>query len=81
MLQQEKEEMLKEFLSHPGLRLFLEEIDARIEVMKGQVLSVSLDKDPEKASLTLYMERMKLEGALALRAALTQKIKAIREKP
>lgn len=81
MLQQEKDEMFKEFLSHPGLHLFLEELDARLELIKGNVLSVPLDKDPEKASLTLYAERMKLEGAISLRNAIISKIRAVKEKP
>lgn len=80
MLQQDKDDMLKELYTHPGFRLFLEELDARIERMKGSVLSVSLDKDPEKAALALLQERMKLEGAVSLKYALMEKIKEIRSK-
>ena len=80
MLKAERDELLKEFLTHPGLYLFLEELDGIITNVKGNVLSVPLDKDPEKASLTLYAERMKLEGAVAVRNAIDSKIKAIKER-
>lgn len=71
---------LKVLLSMPGFKHFLGLLDDRIETIKGNVLSVSLDKDPAKAQLQLYVERMKYEGAVAVRTALLEQVKAIKEK-
>lgn len=74
----EEREALEECASHYGMPVFLKEVDAIIELIKGNILSVSLDKDPEKASFQLYAERMKLEGAIAVKNALKQKVESIK---
>lgn len=76
----EKQEALEEIVSHHGFPVLLEKIDAIIDLIKGSILSVTLDKDPEKAALALYAERMKLEGVLQFRNALNTNVRAIKEK-
>lgn len=77
-MKEEKEEALMAIVGHYGLPVLLEELDAIIERIYRGVLSVPLDKDPEKASLSLYAERMKAEGAQAVRLAFVNKIEAIK---
>lgn len=78
MNQGEKEEALQELVSHYGMPVFLELVDGILNRIQGGVLSVPLDKDPEKASLALYAERMKAEGAVAVKQALVSKIESIK---
>lgn len=79
MTKDEEMEALVALVKHYGLPIFLKEIDVIIERVKGNLLSVPLDKDPEKAALTLLQERMKVEGAIAVKHALVAKIKSIKE--
>lgn len=79
MSKDEEMEALVALVKHYGLPIFMKEIDVIIERVKGNILSVPLDKDPEKAALTLLQERMKVEGAVAVKNALIQKIKDIKE--
>lgn len=79
MNKDEEMEALVALVRHYGLPIFMKEVDVIIERVKGNILSVPLDKDPEKAALTLLQERMKVEGAVAVKNALIQKIKDIKE--
>lgn len=76
----EEKEDLEVCLKHPGFKQVIKLIDDRLELIKGNLLSVPLDKDPAKAQLQLYVERMKYEGAVALKSALLETVKAIKEK-
>ncbi len=76
---EEEIEALQGVVKHYGLPVLLKEIDAIIDNVKGNLLSVPLDKDPDTAALTLLQERMKVDGAIAVRNALVAKIKAIKE--
>lgn len=72
------EENLEAIVGHFALPALLREVDGILEKIQRGVLSVPLDKDPEKAALSLYAERMKLEGAVAMRNALISKIEAVK---
>lgn len=76
---EDKLEAIQSVVKHYGFVYILEELDATISIIEKGILSVPLDKDPEKAALSLYAERMKLEGAIAIRNAFTQKMKAYKE--
>lgn len=76
----EELEDVKSCMTMPGFKLIMKELDVIVESVKGNVLSVALDKDPAKAQLQLYVERMKFEGASATRTALLTKLKAIKER-
>ena len=76
---EERLEALQGCIRHYGFAHVLEELDATITAIEKGILSVPLDKDPEKAALSLYAERMKLEGAVAMRNAFTAKMKAYKE--
>jgi hypothetical protein len=71
---EDREEALMGVISHYGFPILMEEIEHIINKTKLGVLSVTLDKNPEIASMALYAERMKVEGALAVMAALHKKI-------
>jgi hypothetical protein len=73
-------EDIKVVLSLPGFKLILKELDDIVNNIQGNLLSVPLDKDPAKAQLQLYVERMKFEGANATRLALAQRLKAFKER-
>lgn len=73
-------EELRSIMGHPGTKALLKIIDDITENIKGNVLSVPLDKDPAKAQLQLYTERMKYEGANALRVSLAAKLNELKEK-
>lgn len=75
---EEKEEALVAVVKHYGMPVLLELVDQIVDRIARGVMSAPLDKDPEKAALTLYAERMKTEGATAVKVALTQKVQAIR---
>lgn len=79
-LTEEQLENLEACIRHPGFPHVLNMIDDIVETVKGNILSVPLDKDPEKAALSLYAERMKADGAVALRNAFSVKAKAIKER-
>lgn len=74
----EQQEALEAIVAHYGLPVLLSEIDGILEKIRQGVLSVPLDKDPEKAALNLYAERMKLEGAVAVKNALVTKINDVK---
>ncbi len=76
----EEIEDIKSVMQMPGFKLIMKELDAIVENVKGNVLSVTLDKDPAKAQLDLYISRMKFEGANATKLALQAKLKAIKER-
>lgn len=76
---QEKLEAIQACTKHYGFVYILEELNATITIIEKGILSVPLDKDPEKAALSLYAERMKLEGAIAIRNAFITKMKAYKE--
>lgn len=78
MSSEENFEALKGLVSHYGMKHFLILIDDIVTTIEKGILSVPLDKDPEKAALSLYAERMKLEGAVAMRNAIHLKVKAIK---
>lgn len=80
MTNEEREEALQGIVGHYGLPVLLSEIDGIIDRIYRGVLSVPLDKDPEKASLQLYAERMKAEGAMAVRMALASKVEAVKNR-
>lgn len=73
-------EDLKEVVTHHGFQHVMSMIDDIVENIRGNVLSVPLDKDPEKAKTQLLIERMKLEGAVAVRNVLSTKVIAIKER-
>lgn len=73
-------EDVKSVMQMPGFKIILKELDDIVNNIQGNVLSVPLDKDPAKAQLNLYVERMKFEGANATRLALLQKLKAFKER-
>lgn len=79
-LTEDQLDMLKSFASSDASRLALGMMDDIVNTIKGNVLSVPLDKDPEKAALALYAERMKLEGAVAIRNAFATKVEELRSK-
>lgn len=79
MLEEERLEELQDTIKSSGFKHVLVELDKIVAIIQQQVLSVPLDKDPEKAALSLYAERMKLEGAVAMRNAFVLKMKAIKE--
>ena len=76
----EQLDALQGYASSDLARLNLQIIDDIVENIKGNVLSVPLDKDPEKAASQLLVERMRYEGALALRNAFNTKMKDLRSK-
>lgn len=76
----EELEDVKSVMQMPGFKIILKELDDIVMNIQGNVLSVPLDKDPAKAQLGLYVERMKFEGANATRLALLQKLKAFKER-
>ena len=76
-----EDEALKEIVHHYGMPVFLKELDVIIERIKGNILSVPLGKGPTEDSLSLYSERMKAEGAMAVRNAILAKVQKIKEKP
>lgn len=78
MTEQEKEEALAAMARHYGMPLFLEMVDQIVDRIAGGVLSIPIDKDPKRASLTLYAERMKGEGAHAVRMSLRTKIENLK---
>lgn len=80
MTDEERHEALHAIVCHFGMPAFLSLIDEVIEKVKRGILSTPLDIDPSKAMLTLYMERMKCEGAVAVKNALIQQIKLIKGK-
>lgn len=69
---------LRSFVRTNNCKHVMDMLDDIVETIKGNVLSVPLDKDPEKAALSLYAERMKLEGAVAIRNAFIQKVQGLR---
>lgn len=77
-LTEEQLDDLKSFARSDVFRTVLSLINDTVETIKGNVLSVPLDKDPEKAALALLQERMKLEGAVALRNAFAKKVEDLR---
>ncbi len=79
-LTEEQVDSLRSFAHSDASRLAIAMLDDIVNVIKGNVLSVPLDKDPEKAALSLYAERMKLEGAVAIRNAFTAKVEELRSK-
>jgi hypothetical protein len=79
-LNEEELEELQAFATSTRRVLVQRIIDDIVDNIKGNVLSVPLDKDPEKAALSLYAERMKLEGAVALKNAFIVKIQELRSK-
>lgn len=79
-LTEDQLDLLRAFVSSDASRLAIEMLDDIVNTIKGNVLSVPLDKDPEKAALALYAERMKLEGAVAIRNAFTAKVEDLRKK-
>lgn len=76
----DNQENLEAVVHHYGLPALLSVVDDIIENIRQGVLSVSLDKDPGKASFELYAERMKLEGAMALKRGLIHRIGLIKAK-
>lgn len=79
-LTEDQLELLRSFASSDASRLAVGMLDDIVNTIKGNLLSVPLDKDPEKAALVLYAERMKLEGAVAIRNAFTAKVEELRSK-
>ena len=79
-LKEEEVEAMVACLKHYGFQHVLGLIDERIEKMKEGMLSVPLDKDPEKSSLILLQERMKIEGAMKLKEAFLVEVKKLKEK-
>jgi hypothetical protein len=77
---EEQLDALRDYASSDLARLNLQILDDIVETIKGNVLSVPLDKDPEKAANQLLVERMKYEGSLALRNAFNQKLKDLRSR-
>lgn len=75
----EKEEALQELALHYGMPAFLEMVEKIVKRVSEQVLSVPLDKDPEKAAITLYAARMKADGAEAVRLALKLRVDQIKQ--
>ncbi len=63
---------------HHGMPHVLLALDDIIENIKTGFLSVPLDKDPEKAALSLYAKRMELEGAVAAVNAFRKKVQEMR---
>lgn len=78
-LTMEQKEDLLMLLQHRGMPLFMGLIDDILERMRNEMLTVPLPSDPEKASLTLYAKRCSVEGAAALRAALSAKVLKIKQ--
>lgn len=78
MKQEERDEALQAIAKHYGMGVLLEEVDRIVDRIARGVMSAPLDRDPQKASLTLYAERMKTEGAQAVKIALLEKVKALR---
>lgn len=76
----EKDEALMAIVGHYGLQVFLEQIDVIVDRIAKGVMSVPLDKDPEKAAIALYAERMKAEGAMAVKMAIARTVDALKSK-
>lgn len=53
-------------------------MDEVLERMKGELISIPLPADPEKASLALYAKRMEAAGAQALKIAFQSRIQRIK---
>ncbi len=77
---EEQEEDVRSFAQSTSRELILAMIDDIVKQIEGNVLSVPLDKDPEKAAISLYAERMKYEGAVALRNSFNIKLNDLRRK-
>lgn len=80
MTEGEKEEALRSLAAHYGLPMFMELVDKVVERVQQSVLTVPLDSDPQKASLSLYAARMKAEGAGAVKMALSNHIQSLKQK-
>ncbi len=78
MKTEDREEALMAITTHYAMPLILEMVEQIVGRIAGGVMSVPLDKDPEKAALTLYAERMKAEGAVAVKNALVTQIASIK---
>lgn len=74
----EREEALVAISRHYGMPVLLELVEQIVDRIARGVMSAPLDKDPEKAALTLYAERMKSEGATAVKIALQNKVQAMK---
>ena len=66
MTQEEKDEALYSVITHYGMSHFLTAVDEIVARIGGGVMSIPLDRDPQKAAIQLYAERMKAEGATAV---------------
>lgn len=78
MKDEEKQEALIAVLKHYGFPFVMEMIDQIVARIGGEVMSVPLPPDPDKAALALYAKRMQAEGAMALRNALHNKIQTVK---
>jgi len=78
MTNEEKEEAIESVIAHYGMTHFLALIDEIVARIGGGVMSIPLDRDPTKASIQLYAERMKAEGAAAVAMSIRNKINEIR---
>lgn len=77
---QEELEDLKTVLSLPGFKLVLKELDDVVLNIKNGIHGCSLSNDPTMDGQKLLNARMKFEGAAATQLALTQRLKAYKEK-
>lgn len=79
MMDYEKAEALQEMCMHYGMPVLLALVDEIVGNISKGVMSVPLDKDPEKAALQLYAERMKSEGAVAVKNALFGRVQSLKQ--
>lgn len=76
----EQQEAFDGLCSHYGLPILIKELDDILEKIKAGCMSVPLDNDPKTASMQLFKERMKYEGALAMKNSLIVKIKEAKKR-
>lgn len=76
----EELEELRLVMGLPGFKIIMRELDAIVENVKQGVHGCSLSNDPAKDGQNLLMARMKYEGSVATKNALTVKLESYKEK-
>lgn len=77
---EEKEDMLGSLATHAGIHILLEEVDVIINRIRDGIHGCKLSNDPTADGLKLLNERLKLEGAVALKNAMVARLNEARAK-
>lgn len=73
-LNEEEVDDLLAVIKHRGIKHVLSMVDEIVELMRNEVLTVPVPKNPQEAAITVYAKRCSAEGAMALRLALQTRI-------